>query len=494
MFNVCLVQPSGYIHSMALLEAAEYVCLKIREAGYESKFQINRLSREKVNIVFGAHLNPEGLLDAPERLVIFNTEQLPDKASRWNNEKYRTLLDQSIVWDYATGNMELLKSPIVSIVNFAYCRGLDRIKRSDDQNIDLLFYGSINDHRKKVLTGLKSLGLRVEALFGVYGSERDERISKSHAILNLNYYTSAIFPQVRSFYALTNGIPVISESWAAGSAPEFHEEALFSAGGADLIEYTAELFRDKMSFIEQANAKLNRFKAFKDATFLEALNLLDSAIGFSTIPVRNQYFFPKKINLGSGNNYKFGYLNVDTTLNVKPDIVLDLSQRDIEFPLVVNGVDGEIVIDEGQFDELVAYNVLEKVIDLRTLMSNCLRILKVGGVMRVRVPYDLSYGAWQDPTHVRAFNQKSWLCYTDRFWQLEWHQHRFSIERLEYQLSEVGLLHYKSNKILEEILTIPRAVDLMEVDLRKVELNSSERQISNTYTGVQTSLGASTIG
>jgi len=42
-------------------------------------------------------------------------------------------------------------------------------------------------------------------------------------------------------------------------------------------------------------------------------------------------------------------------------------------------------------------------------MTNCLKLLRVGGVFKILVPYDLSYGAWQDPTHIRAFNERSWL-------------------------------------------------------------------------------------
>jgi len=34
--------------------------------------------------------------------------------------------------------------------------------------------------------------------------------------------------------------------------------------------------------------------------------------------------------------------------------------------------------------------------------------LRVGGVLKVAVPYELSLGAWSDPTHVRDYSEEEW--------------------------------------------------------------------------------------
>ena len=54
-----------------------------------------------------------------------------------------------------------------------------------------------------------------------------------------------------------------------------------------------------------------------------------------------------------------------------------------------------------------------------------LALLKDGGRFEIEVPYERALTAWQDPTHVRAMNEKSWLYYTDWFWYLGWFEHRF---------------------------------------------------------------------
>jgi SAM-dependent methyltransferase len=83
-------------------------------------------------------------------------------------------------------------------------------------------------------------------------------------------------------------------------------------------------------------------------------------------------------------------------------------------------------------NEIIENDVLEHVPNLEMLMGNCLRLLNIGGKFIINVPYDLSYGAWQDPTHIRAFNQNSWLYYTSWFWYLGWFEYRFEISRFQW--------------------------------------------------------------
>ena len=94
-------------------------------------------------------------------------------------------------------------------------------------------------------------------------------------------------------------------------------------------------------------------------------------------------------------------------------------------------------------------------------------MLRNGGILKIDVPYDLSLGAWQDPTHVRAFNQNSWLYYTEWFWYLGWNQHRFDLTSSFYSFSQYGQQLKLEGKSLEDLLCIPRAIDAMIVELTK---------------------------
>lgn len=100
-------------------------------------------------------------------------------------------------------------------------------------------------------------------------------------------------------------------------------------------------------------------------------------------------------------------------------------------------------------------------------MRTCLDLLRVGGEFHISVPYDLSYGAWQDPTHVRAFNERSWLYYSDWHWYLGWNDFKFSVAKLDFVLSEYGKKMQAENLASDFIIKTPRAVDSMSVILVK---------------------------
>ena len=54
---------------------------------------------------------------------------------------------------------------------------------------------------------------------------------------------------------------------------------------------------------------------------------------------------------------------------------------------------------------------VEHVIDLVAFMNEAHRVLVPGGSLEIVHPYQHSDRAWQDPTHVRALNLKSWDYY-----------------------------------------------------------------------------------
>ena len=189
---------------------------------------------------------------------------------------------------------------------------------------------------------------------------------------------------------------------------------------------------------------------------------------------KTRYFGSKKIdlpmrvpglilNLGSGKDWNPEYLNADIQASKTPDWLVDISK--IKWGDTLDTRFGELEVVPGMFETILANDVLEHIPNLVDAMTNCKELLKVGGEMRIHVPYDLSLGAWQDPTHVRAFNENSWRYYTDWHWYLGWPD-RFELTTLEMRLSKVG-------EALElpqdEIIRTPRAVDSMYVVLTKVK-------------------------
>ena len=84
-----------------------------------------------------------------------------------------------------------------SIFEIGYHKKLERIEKQKQKNIDVLMYGSMNERRKKIVDGLKEKKLNVKVLFGIYGAQRDEYISRSKIVLNIHFYNSQLFEIVR---------------------------------------------------------------------------------------------------------------------------------------------------------------------------------------------------------------------------------------------------------------------------------------------------------
>lgn len=204
------------------------------------------------------------------------------------------------------------------------------------------------------------------------------------------------------------------------------------------------------------------------------------AEGTAPIPVPA---LPRVLHVGSGKNFRPEWLNLDIDPRWRPDILHDLSR-----PLPPDGVltfrterFGTVRLGSGTFDEAVAHDVLEHIRDLPAAMTTILHLLRTGGVLKLVVPYELSLGAWADPTHVRAFNERSFDYYTKWSWYLGWRTHHFHLRRCDFIPSELGRSLAQAGRPADEILRTPRAVDQIHAELEKRELDEEGRNATAFY-------------
>ena len=99
-----------------------------------------------------------------------------------------------------------------------------------------------------------------------------------------------------------------------------------------------------------------------------------------------------KLNLGAGNDIRPGYVNHDITRLNGIDKVHNLNRY--PWPWKAN-----------TFEEIIANDVLEHLDDFMPAMEEIFRILKPGGIARIRVPYWNSVTCHADPTHKRGFHE-----------------------------------------------------------------------------------------
>ena len=193
--------------------------------------------------------------------VLINAEQFLG-GTPWN-ENILKWIRSFEVWDYSIQNIEFFKAQGIENIKYlelGYQSELARIEIKAVQDIDVLFYGSINDRRAKVLDALKNSGLNVHTSFGIYGKDRDDLIARSKLVLNLHYYDSEIFEVVRVFYLLSNSIPVVGEINPSTVVSDIYKNSVLGVPYQELINACIRLVKDDKARDMQARKGLELIK------------------------------------------------------------------------------------------------------------------------------------------------------------------------------------------------------------------------------------------
>lgn len=480
--NLCVIQPAGYVHGLGLLDPAMFYEHQFRRLGVEVTLTKNRLRHNAVNFVFGAHNGVAPAWTEHHCCIFVNLEQV-GRGGAQLSQAYQTLLQTAPVVDYDAANVAQYAAagdevPVVSFGHAPYLLG--DLVPLEERPIELLFIGCMNPRRKALIQRIEAAGVHVTLLDGpLYGPERDNLVRQAKAVFNCHYYETSRFEQVRAFQCLSLGTPVISELAECTRPPASFAPCVTWLRDDEISDFFPHVFRSD-AYTERAIAQLQAFSQVDPLQ--EYADLLVHARKvfnqrMATLPVSRQPV--TRLHIGSGKDYKPGWFNVDILPRSMPDALLDLSQPQ-SWPLELDSpMQGPLRLEAGTLDQVYANNVLEHVNDLPTLMTNCLDLLKEGGVFDIEVPYEKAPSAWQDPTHVRAFNTKSWIYYTDWFWYLGWLTHRF-------QLKQFAFLDAQLRPCQE-----PDA-HFMRVSMEKVSTTQAERMVARTmqadFGGIATSI------
>jgi hypothetical protein len=268
---VTVIRPDNYIHTACFYPVIGALEYGFNASGYKTEVLFNKFSLENPNIIVGAHLltNPDHVLQHNKPLI-YNFEQISEE-SGWLSENYVNTLRAKPYFDYSKANITAITSKYpdmqVKHLPFAYSPTLDYTYVQQDQfkvkpkDIDVLFFGSINDRRTKVLNKLKDLNLNVIAAFGVYGADLSSLIHRAKIVLNMHYYESSVFEAVRVLPLLASRVAVVSEKsvddedykyLGCGIMSVPYETLAYAC--KDLIE--DEKRRDSMAETGYANLKL----------------------------------------------------------------------------------------------------------------------------------------------------------------------------------------------------------------------------------------------
>jgi SAM-dependent methyltransferase len=492
----CFDAPAAFYE---VIKSLEYALLKL---GFNVEIsQTGSVNLHCINIIFAAHaMRVEHLqslgLDL-SKVIIYNLEQVGTSVP-WMSSRYFWFMKQVHVWEYSSYNahsLNLAGITNMSMVPIGYTPNLEDaniITPNTDitkQDIDVFFYGTMSERRRKAIQALRATGLKVEDTEHVQyiAQERANMIARSKIILNMHYYEDAhIFEIVRTSYLMANKKAIVSELGIHTSIDKDIKDGICHGNIDQLPQLCVDLINDpqKLQALAQKGYETITSRDYVKYVELGMENYFRHAHDLKqNINQQSIISIPKTLNLGCGNKWKYDEFNMDIDNQYKPDLVIDISQP-IDFDNIANhglslwrfGTSNNL---KAYFSHIYVNNVFEYVDDIAIAMTNCLNLLEVGGTLELKVTYDLSASAWREPGYKRSFNETSFFYYTNAFdsLKLNWIDYIFDIEIYTINLSPYGsqkLSQHDNN--LDAVRNESRVIDQLIFKLRKRELNTQERQ------------------
>lgn len=235
--------------SSAFEELAETLFYGLKALGIDVTSDTNTIYPHAINIILGVHLlTTEEINMLPSDSIIYNTEQIfPD--SPWNTSHLLTAIKKFNTWDYSLRNIERLAEQGITREIFympvGFVPELCRIPKAVDQDIDVLFYGSMNERRQHILQTLIDRGLKVVVTTSTYGAFRDALIARAKVVLNLHFYQSKIFEIVRVSYLLSNQKAIVAEVDDETDIDPKFRDAVIGVSYEQLVDACIDLVNDE---------------------------------------------------------------------------------------------------------------------------------------------------------------------------------------------------------------------------------------------------------
>ena len=176
---------------------------------------------EKPKFGFGKGLHfvicPQMFNELPEAYVAYQLEQ--SVSSRWFTDDYINRLENSYaIFDYSLSNIDFLQKKGLYYQQI-YFMPVDynssyesRYPNNEDEEYDVLFYGDVNNDRRKSFLSALGQKFKVKIVSEVFGEKLYKELKKAKIIVNIHYYEDALLETTRLFECLSLGKMIVSET------------------------------------------------------------------------------------------------------------------------------------------------------------------------------------------------------------------------------------------------------------------------------------------
>lgn len=268
-FNIVLALPpedrESFVHAQCFLETADLLRYGLEDLGYEVIFG-EGLQRDHLNIILGYQFLYGQKISSEYKCIVYQLEELSELEG-WPLKNLETLMSPScVVWDFSERNIDFLAERGIRAVlkPLGFHQKMFRIKYRQNKDVDILFYGSKNERRMKILKELERK-FNVEILCGIYGHERDEWIARSKIVLSIYYYQTKLFDDVRIGYLMNNKSFSIIED----SPNKKYDDFLVYIPYEQLVERCEYYLNNDDLRREKAKQAFQGFRKYPESEFLK---------------------------------------------------------------------------------------------------------------------------------------------------------------------------------------------------------------------------------
>lgn len=274
-FHILDFRPEQFADGWVFTELAQLIHYSLLELGYESEIgdRLSRIQPTQRPIFLGMHLcTADFLPKLPSNTIMFNTEQLISGGANHVRDKILAMARNFEVWDYHPENIDFFRQHGIyaKLFEIGYQQELQHIPLSSQPDIDVLFFGSINQRRADVLNALLKRDVKLEYLINVFGQRRNEMIARAKVVLNMHYYESKIFEIIRCSYLMNNGVAIVSECDDSHIHPRYLP-AIVPARYDELVDKCVQLVRDDDLRRAQQQRALATLQQYPQTEFTRAL-------------------------------------------------------------------------------------------------------------------------------------------------------------------------------------------------------------------------------
>ena len=267
-FNIVLALPPDnpdYIHAQCFIPVANLLRHGLEDLGHTVIFG-EGLLKDHLNIVLGYHFLWGQQLPPEYPCIIYQLEEL-FAGQEWPLEIIETLRSPNcVVWDFSERNIDFLAERGIPAFfkPLGFHPKMFNVSPRQQKDVDVLFYGSKNERRMKILRELEKC-CNLKVLTGVYGAERDEWITRSKIVLCMRYYEIQLFDEVRISYLLNNRVFTVVED-----TPNRRYTDFITYAGYDRLVTTCQYYlqNDRLR-TEAAERAFREFSRFPESEFLK---------------------------------------------------------------------------------------------------------------------------------------------------------------------------------------------------------------------------------